>query len=162
MDWHVEQFSLEDEVSYFDPFWNKVKHSVEGKDMDLLKTGDTAHETSFNGFELINSQGKSAWVNWPSKYRFMGIQIFASADQKKISRDTYGLLSWIGDCGGLVDGVYLLLFGFIKHFGLARLWAGVITHLYKDGSLTDGSRRILSGKKGRINVQIPKNEIDES
>jgi hypothetical protein len=55
MDWHVEQFSLEDEVSYFDPFWNKVKHSVEGKDMDLLKTGDTAHETSFNGFELINS-----------------------------------------------------------------------------------------------------------
>jgi hypothetical protein len=75
MDWHVKKSSLADEVSYFDPFWSKLTQAITGVDKEflLMKTGDTSHETEFNGFELVNSMGKSAWVNWPSRYRFMGV-----------------------------------------------------------------------------------------
>ena len=107
-----------------------------------MNKGDTAAEKNFLSTELHLSMGKSAWVVWPQRYRFMGIQFFASSDQKIISRDTYNLLTWIGDCGGLVDGVYLILFGLIKHFGLASMITSMIVDLKKEqivGIYSDGT-----------------------
>ena len=56
----------------------------------------------------------SAWNNFPteknplSRYKFSSIEVNFSADQQRVNRQTYSLLDWLGDMGGLLDALYLI------------------------------------------------------
>lgn len=43
-----------------------------------------------------------------SKYKFTSLEVNLSLHKKVINRQTYSLLDWLGDFGGLIDGLYYL------------------------------------------------------
>ena len=55
----------------------------------------------------------SAWDTYPTeedperKFQFSRVMFSRSMDLITHSRQTYGLLEWIGDVGGLLDGLYI-------------------------------------------------------
>ena len=59
-------------------------------------------------------QEPSAWNKYPSdedpysRYKFTSIEINFSPDREYVTRQTYGILDWFGDLGGLLDILYLL------------------------------------------------------
>jgi len=58
----------------------------------------------------------SAWINYPTKenpstkYKFISVEFTASPHITRWQRQTYSLLDWLGDLGGLFDA----LFYFVK------------------------------------------------
>ena len=56
----------------------------------------------------------SQWADLPtmdqpnSKYKITSLDIFLSMDQEVIERQTYSLLEWLGDCGGLFDALRII------------------------------------------------------
>ena len=65
----------------------------------------------------------SAWDNFPSKYKFVGIEIMMSFDSVQYSRQTYGLLQLMSDIGGLGQS---LMFLAVATFGwFSRMNAGL-------------------------------------
>ena len=53
----------------------------------------------------------SSWNTYPtrenpsSRYKFMSIEVNMNLDKKRFSRQTYSLLDWLGDIGGLSDAL---------------------------------------------------------
>ena len=51
----------------------------------------------------------SAWINWPTveephnKYKYASIEWNMSLDQMTWMRQTYSILDWLGDLGGLIE-----------------------------------------------------------
>ena len=69
----------------------------------------------------------SSWNKYPTKenpsrkYKFTSYEINLSADKKVINRETYSLLDWLGDVGGLIDALRYLckfLIGPVTSFSL--------------------------------------------
>ena len=62
----------------------------------------------------------SSWSKFPTDedphahYKYVSATINVSADQKQISRVTYSMLDWIGDIGGLFNGLNTILGFFLK------------------------------------------------
>ena len=56
----------------------------------------------------------SSWSNYPttlnplSLYKFSSLEINLSRDLRVINRQTYSILDFLGDCGGLLDALKLL------------------------------------------------------
>jgi len=74
-------------------------------------------------------------------YKIAGVSIFRNLDRTEISRETYDLLTFIGDIGGLLDGLYLCGF-LIINLTIVRKWnrtGYMMQFLYK-------SERNLNGK----------------
>ena len=43
----------------------------------------------------------SAWNDYPTRYKFIGVEILLNFDLNAYGRNTYSLLQWFGDLGGL-------------------------------------------------------------
>ena len=55
----------------------------------------------------------SAWNDHPQHnktglYKFSSVEINLDQRIKVTNRQSYSFLDWIGDCGGLKDGIYLI------------------------------------------------------
>ena len=50
----------------------------------------------------------SAWTNYPNKYKFIGVEILLNFDLNSYGRNTYSLLQWFGDLGGLEQALKLI------------------------------------------------------
>ena len=59
----------------------------------------------------------SGWNKFPSdeneetkkyKYKYMSFEIEMSKDLHQVNRQTYSILDWLGDCGGLLDALFFL------------------------------------------------------
>lgn len=48
-----------------------------------------------------------------------------------INRETYDLLSWLGDLGGLIDALYYVIFFFLKPFTTFRLSNLLLSSLFR-------------------------------
>ena len=60
---------------------------------------------------MDNFPGITSWNTHPStdplgKYKFTSLEIILNQDVRVTTRSTYDVLSWIGDCGGLKDGLF--------------------------------------------------------
>ena len=83
------------------------------QDTTSLMQLDGSYESEFNSFEISESK-PSLMQNWPTKedpeahYRYTGIFILQSPDVHFIERQTYSLLEWLGDIGGLFDALRYL------------------------------------------------------
>ena len=76
-------------------------------EIDYLQYGQST-ESEFYGFTLSESI-PSAWINFPTaenpsaKFKYVSIEFNMSYDVLKWNRQTYSLLDWLGDLGGLLD-----------------------------------------------------------
>ena len=56
----------------------------------------------------------SAWNKFPTKeepsrrYKFTSLEVNLSLDKLVVNRETYSLLDWLGDLGGLFDALRLI------------------------------------------------------
>ena len=70
---------------------------------------------------------KSSWSTFPTaeqpsnKFKFVSCEFNMSLDHNQWSRQTYSILDWLGDCGGLFDALILLSTPFIAPFSLYAL-----------------------------------------
>ena len=48
----------------------------------------------------------SAWTDHPKKYKFTGFELLYDNNVRVTARETYGLLEFLGDLGGLFDALY--------------------------------------------------------
>jgi hypothetical protein len=72
----------------------------------------------------------SAWFDYPSKYRFMGVQVFMSADKVLISRETEDLFDFLGEIGGLLS-VFVFIGNFIcLRFASFKILASITAKLF--------------------------------
>lgn len=83
---------------------NKLSDST-----SVLKTDDET-ETSYNSL-VVAQPLPSAWTNYPTRedptgqFKFTSIYIQVTQDMQVTERETYGILEWLGDVGGLVDAL---------------------------------------------------------
>ena len=79
---------------------------------DLVQFGNT-DETYFNSpiqkkitdFLIFDS----IYDDFPTKYKFFSMNVNISPDVPKIRRKTDSLLDWLGDWGGLLDGLNFIV-----------------------------------------------------
>ena len=70
----------------------------------------------------------SAWDKFPTvdnpydRYKYISMDIELIKSLKQFNRQTYGLLEWLGDCGGLLDALLFLSKIIIKPFAVFSLW----------------------------------------
>ena len=79
----------------------------------------------------------SAWNRFPteedplSRYKFTSVEINFSPDMITINRDTYSLLDWLGDLGGLLDALYIIASIFIFPIARFSLHARLLSTLFR-------------------------------
>ena len=47
-------------------------------------------------------------MNYPQKYKLIGVVIFMDYTLKTIDRSTYSILDYLGDMGGFIDIILIL------------------------------------------------------
>lgn len=96
----------------------------------------------------------SSWNKFPTietpntRYKYTAIEVNFSPDRNLINRQTYSLLDWLGDLGGLLDALYL--FGFVLIHPIARfaIDSRLLYSLFRyRGSETGLIKRTLSARK---------------
>ena len=55
----------------------------------------------------------SSWTDFPKRYKFLSFEMNMFGDRTKWNRQTYSLLDWLGDLGGLTDALYYILKSFV-------------------------------------------------
>ena len=92
---------------------------------------NTTSEFGFNSVTM-GSLGLSYSDDFEGYYKIAGFTLFRNSDRLKIQRDAYDFVTWIGDVGGLLDG--LTFFGFvIVNLIFVRKWnitAFIMERLY--------------------------------
>ena len=69
----------------------------------------------------------SVWTVWPTKvnpgslYRLASIWLEQGLAERNTERKTYSLLEWLGDVGGLFDGLYLASLILVQPFSTYAL-----------------------------------------
>ena len=85
----------------------------------IVQTG-VSTDTVYYTYEKDWDVEASSWSKFPSeedprtRYKHVSVTINASADKRQISRTTYSLLDWVGDIGGLFDGLNTIVTFFLK------------------------------------------------
>lgn len=64
-----------------------------------------------------------------NRYKFVSLDIFLDKELKVVNRSTYSLLEWLGDWGGLLDGLLLLGKVFVKPVSALALKAKIASAL---------------------------------
>ena len=83
------------------------------------------------------TQRYSAWNYFPTKenpnslYKFTSIEINLNKDLKQINRQTYSLLDWLGDAGGLLDALFFIAETIVEPFSLFALQSKLVSLLVK-------------------------------
>ena len=103
----VQNTELEDETDYFQ-FWSLF-------------------DNVFSTTEFKKPESSSSGYEWPtpenpeSFFKFSSFWLEQGQSMNKIERSTYGLLDWLGDVGGLYDGLYLLTGPLVSTFAFRAL-----------------------------------------
>jgi hypothetical protein len=82
----------------------------------------------------VDQQTATSWQNFPTKYKFIGVQINPSFDLAVYSRQTYDILKLIGDVGGLASGMISLFFFFATTYSKLNATAFVLHKLFLTSS----------------------------
>ena len=68
----------------------------------------------------------SAWVDFPTKYKFIGVDILLDFTFKSINRSTYSVLDFFGDVGGF-NGAMVLLPTYLMSYFTSMMYKWAIT-----------------------------------
>lgn len=65
------------------------------------------------------------------KYKFTSLEVNVNTSIKAYTRETYDVLSWLGDCGGLRDGVIWIGSVIISAFSSYSMKNLLLTTLFR-------------------------------
>ena len=111
-----------------------------------------ADETTFYGTSGKFNSGITSWNVYPTEknpnslYKFASLEFTFNSDLTEINRTTYGLLNWLGDCGGLIGFIFsvaeLIVSPFASYALTNKLASTIlrITNSDRDGSPTSSQK----------------------
>ena len=90
------------------PNWltSKIQKKALEDEVEYLQYGNI-NSDYYNNFMIDSNVRPSAWSKFPTqdnpngKYKFTSLEITYSQDQLTFNRQTYSILEWLGDLGGL-------------------------------------------------------------
>ena len=89
-----------------------VQRNVLGDESQVLQFG---YEVETEFYTYLNKMPEpSAWNKFPTtekpltRYKFTSVEVNFSLDEGTIQRQTYSMLDWLGDMGGLLDALYFI------------------------------------------------------
>jgi len=74
----------------------------------------------------------SAWVKYPAKYRFIGLQIFMNMDRHNIKRQFPRTTDVLRDLGGIYTTLSLIFTFIVVRMSRPRMMSILTSHLYKE------------------------------
>ena len=93
-------------------------------------------ESSFYNYNLKSFE-PSSWIIFPTAekpntlYKYVSVEINLSQDVVNWNRQTYSLLDWLGDLGGLFDALYHGFRIMLSPFSTFALNSTLLTHLFR-------------------------------
>jgi len=88
-------------------------------------------------YQLIKSNPLiSSWNKHPTEhpgglYKFVSLELNFNKQKLVVNRETYGILEWLGDIGGLTDALILLGQFFLMPFNKFNLSSFLLTNLFR-------------------------------
>ena len=79
----------------------QIHHEILEDETDLIQSGysQERHLSSLN----IGESYSSSWTRWPSRYKFFSLLLNVNDEVTVVNRQTYDLLTYLGDIGGLLE-----------------------------------------------------------
>ena len=94
--------SIEIALTYPNYFVTKIRRDVLEDEVTFVKLYQSV--TDYLSFE-VDRLSSSAWLDFPKYYKYTGLELSLSFDQQVTQRETYDFLEYIGDLGGLFEGL---------------------------------------------------------
>ena len=66
-----------------------------------------------------------------SKYKYVSYDLVVGLDKVVINRETYSLLDWLGDLGGLVDALYYICYALVAPVAAFSMKATLLSKLFR-------------------------------
>lgn len=94
---------------------------------------ETFFYSAFNDME----PNPSSWNTFPTeadpfaKYKFMSVSFELGKDLRQINRQTYSLLDWLGDVGGLLEALFAIGDFIIGPFASYALKAKIVSMMVR-------------------------------
>ena len=79
----------------------------------------------------------SSWNIYPTKenpntrFKFTSVELNLNKDIDQINRQTYSLLDWLGDAGGLLDALFFIGEAIVEPFSVFALQSKLVSLLVK-------------------------------
>ena len=70
-------------------------------------------------------------MNATGLYKFTSVEVNLEQRKQTINRETYDLLQWLGDLGGLMDALYYILLLILRPFTSFRLSGLLLSSLFR-------------------------------
>lgn len=93
-------------------------------------------ETEFLTIEMKETQ-PSSWIYFPTEenpsllYKFLSVEINLSPDLMLWERQTYSLLDFLGDLGGLYDALFLIVKVFVSPLSIFALNSTLLANFFR-------------------------------
>lgn len=100
--------------------------------------------TSFFDWTGLKSEA-SSWNQFPTpdepnaKYKFVGLEFKQGKSIREINRETYSLLDWLGDWGGLMDALFMIAEVIVAPFSAIALKARLVA-VFARVKVSDGAK----------------------
>jgi len=96
----------------------------------------------------------SAWLDYPDKYKITGIEIMFSYDIIDYNRQTYSVLEFLGDLGGLYDALYYLGHFIVAHYATRALDTSILSGIFKKRKAVDETNGEAANIDQRIKIDF--------
>lgn len=91
-------------------------------------------EVEFFKLDIGNIE-PSSWIQWPTRYKFTGVEVLLDFDKREVNRNTYDTLAMLGDVGGLqqgLDWIGILLVSWYSSRNGRSFWVATLFRQSKD------------------------------
>ena len=101
-------------------------------------------EAEFKTLLIEKHATPSVWKDWPSeeepenRFKFTGVEIRFSQDITIIERSTYSFLEWLGDVGGLYDGLRIFISFILSPISVFALKSEIFVSIFRINKLYPG------------------------
>lgn len=138
----LENFQLDQ----FRPNWlqSVVSRNLLADETAYIQYGESV-DGYYSNYQVDRGPRPSSWSNFPTpekpfnKYKFNSVKIYFNQDQLMINRQTYSLLEWLGDIGGLFDGLRIIGGVFIAPISSFALDSFLLSSLFRSRKSQSGS-----------------------
>ena len=113
---------------------NYVNQDVLDDETDYLQFGQS-YERNYTSFSMSPNLLASSYNKFPYEFKFLGTEISINMDIGITERQTYGVLDYLGDLGGLVEILKLSVGYMLYKFSTMRLNGLMLNRLYHVSSM---------------------------
>jgi hypothetical protein len=111
--------------------------------------GPIEHTTTLTSFDLDRTFMPSADIDYPHRFKFHGVEIFANGQSKITKRDALTILDLISDVGGLFLVVFLVFYFFTSRYTEME-YLSQASQTYSDKDNMFNRETSWSSKKGQV------------